>query len=157
MGHRRRARKRAKSFAPPQNFIDVEFFPVYFMRMTRPYRRLTGMTVEQKLERQKAQMRAWREKNPVSKKEWMQKNGGWAYEKRHRDMEKVRTRQALRRAVRSGKMVRGPCAICGASETHGHHADYSKPYDVTWLCRKCHDMIHASEKHRQKEPPQCAR
>lgn len=52
---------------------------------------------------------------------------------------------ALNNALRDGKIEKGPCAICGATEhIHGHHKDYSKPLEVTWLCAKCHHRIHAS-------------
>lgn len=36
------------------------------------------------------------------------------------------------------------CQDCGAvGPTHGHHADYSQPLAVEWLCRRCHTMRHA--------------
>jgi len=50
-------------------------------------------------------------------------------------------------AVKRGKLVRGPCAVCGKT-TNGkepmaaHHRDYSKTLDVTWLCAKCHAVAH---------------
>ena len=38
------------------------------------------------------------------------------------------------------------CESCGAATNsrllHGHHADYSKPLEVEWLCRKCHLAEH---------------
>lgn len=35
------------------------------------------------------------------------------------------------------------CSRCGAVvRLHGHHADYSKPLLVVWLCQTCHAFIH---------------
>lgn len=37
-------------------------------------------------------------------------------------------------AVRSGKIKKEPCIKCGDPNSQGHHEDYSKPYEVIWLC-----------------------
>lgn len=58
---------------------------------------------------------------------------------------KHRARMAVSAAVRRGKLIRPTeCSNCPASGVpiEGHHADYSKPLDVDWLCRKCHRAIH---------------
>jgi len=45
--------------------------------------------------------------------------------------------------VAKGTLKRSPCADCGTTDNiHGHHEDYSKPLDVTWLCGRCHRMRH---------------
>ena len=43
-------------------------------------------------------------------------------------------------AIRVGRIVRpGVCSRCGKSgKIDAHHADHSKPLEVTWLCRRCH-------------------
>jgi len=51
-------------------------------------------------------------------------------------------RKAVYNAVRSGRLVREPCEACGSTKSQGHHDDYSKPLDVRWLCRPCHDREH---------------
>lgn len=55
---------------------------------------------------------------------------------------KTKARQALARAVRSGKLARKPCEKCGDANSQGHHADYSKPLDVNWLCARHHAQAH---------------
>ena len=35
--------------------------------------------------------------------------------------------------------------MCGSIENiQGHHADYSGPLKVTWLCVLCHSRLHAN-------------
>lgn len=61
--------------------------------------------------------------------------------------DRMKARNALSRAVRGGKVAKLPCAFCGATEgLEAHHHDYSKPLDVTWLCRPCHRRFHALER-----------
>ncbi len=46
-------------------------------------------------------------------------------------------------AVKLGVLTKGPCAICGSTDhVQGHHTDYTKPLDVTWLCRLHHFHAH---------------
>lgn len=45
-------------------------------------------------------------------------------------------------AIRSGKIVKMPCEICGDTRSHGHHDDYAKPLDVRWLCDLHHNDWH---------------
>ncbi len=55
--------------------------------------------------------------------------------------EKFRARNALARAVRSGKIIKPTeCSKCFESKPkiEGHHADHSKPLEVVWLCTSCH-------------------
>ena len=58
--------------------------------------------------------------------------------------EKKRARMLLNVAVRNGKVVKPmKCQDCGAVGTvYGHHADYTRPYDVEWLCSECHGKRH---------------
>jgi hypothetical protein len=53
------------------------------------------------------------------------------------------TRRKTRHAVASGKLIGQPCEVCGATIVEAHHDDYSKPFDVRWLCRKHHREHHA--------------
>lgn len=56
-------------------------------------------------------------------------------------------RRKLGAAVARGLIVKMPCELCGVpstkeAPTHGHHEDYSKPYDVRWLCPLDHNAVH---------------
>lgn len=59
-----------------------------------------------------------------------------------KDAIRAHARNLLQSAVRWGKMKRQPCIKCGKEEAQGHHEDYSKPYDVVWLCRTHHGEVH---------------
>lgn len=55
----------------------------------------------------------------------------------------------LRKAVHRGRIIKPGdcCAKCGRkvddpAELHGHHTDYSKPLEVDWLCKDCHEGKH---------------
>jgi hypothetical protein len=51
----------------------------------------------------------------------------------------------LNRAIENGGIVKpNKCSKCGieAVKINAHHEDYSKPYDVIWLCDKCHAERH---------------
>lgn len=50
-------------------------------------------------------------------------------------------RNALNGGVKNGTIIKpDSCSICHAQgPVEGHHSDYSKPFDVIWLCRDCHD------------------
>lgn len=58
---------------------------------------------------------------------------------------KLSARRTLRDAVRRGRVQKQPCKICGHAEVEGHHPDYSKPYDVIWLCRPHHHELHKAK------------
>jgi hypothetical protein len=68
------------------------------------------------------------EKEDEKRKEYILKN-----------KDKCRARGKINNALAAGKIKKEPCASCGATENiHGHHKDYNKPFDVDWLCAKCH-------------------
>lgn len=63
-------------------------------------------------------------------------------ESRKRFPGKYRARIAVANAVRDGRLVRGPCEVCGTTKrVQGHHDDYRRPLVVRWLCFK-HHMEH---------------
>lgn len=61
---------------------------------------------------------------------------------RHKHPHKRRAHNQVAYAVRTGKLTKLPCEMCGNPKSEAHHDDYSKPLDVRWLCRLCHTVIH---------------
>jgi hypothetical protein len=55
--------------------------------------------------------------------------------------EKERARRLIGYSIRSGKIERKPCEVCGA-RAEAHHEDYSRPLDVRWLCFRHHREAH---------------
>jgi len=51
---------------------------------------------------------------------------------------------AVRYALRTGRLVKEPCFICGDIMSESHHASYAKSMRlvVTWLCAAHHNEIH---------------
>jgi hypothetical protein len=69
-----------------------------------------------------------------------------ARSERHRSSpERARANWAVGNAVRDGRLQRPDnCSECGVPcIPDGHHEDYSKPLEVRWLCRSCHNKAHA--------------
>lgn len=61
------------------------------------------------------------------------------------EIQKRTAREAVKRAVRSGRLIKPKaCEECGSTSEapHAHHSDYSKPLAVEWLCRECHGFRH---------------
>lgn len=63
---------------------------------------------------------------------------------RRKDSEKIMARRLLNEAVRRGEVKKPDlCSRCRQDvKLSGHHADYSKPLEVEWLCYLCHAEIH---------------
>lgn len=61
--------------------------------------------------------------------------------------EKINARQKLHYAVKVGKIIKPlKCEDCKKIiKIEAHHTDYSKPLEVVWLCRQCHENRHHSE------------
>lgn len=63
--------------------------------------------------------------------------------------QKYIARSLLSAALVSGKLVARPCETCGETKVDGHHADYGKPLEVIWLCRRHHIEEHRRIKDAQ--------
>ncbi len=57
---------------------------------------------------------------------------------------KIKAINAVNNAVVSGKLIRPKlCSICNENgRIEGHHADYSKPLEIIWVCKFCHMDLH---------------
>jgi ribosomal protein S27AE len=110
------------------------------------------------LERERERERKWREANPEILRASKRKSDAKAREanpekvrEEHRirqaryaarNPEKMRAYKRVYYALKTGKLQREPCEVCGAEKVHAHHDDYSKPLEVRWLCTACHELHH---------------
>jgi hypothetical protein len=89
--------------------------------------------------KRKAAMRAYEQRNPEAgqarKRRWVERNP-----------EKRKAMDAVSNAIRTGRLARQGCEVCG-DRAHAHHDDYSKPLDVRWLCSQHHTDHHRAMKH----------
>lgn len=53
-----------------------------------------------------------------------------------------RAQSLVAHALRSGKLKKQVCWVCGESAV-AHHPDYDRPLDVVWLCQPHHKQTHA--------------
>jgi hypothetical protein len=69
---------------------------------------------------------------------------GYLREHRRTHPERTAAHNAVARALQAGILVKPEaCWYCG-SQRHvvAHHADYSLPLAVSWLCQACHRGVH---------------
>lgn len=76
----------------------------------------------------------WRDRHP---------GAGAEATKRTRDPVKHAAQERVRHAVKTGRLMRLPCEVCGTT-AHAHHDDYTRPLDVRWLCG-----VHHRARHRE--------
>ena len=101
----------------------------------------------------------WRKNNPQAMRkllQWQKDNPDKVKETRKRGQARITERVKkwrhennrgtahclVQMAVKQGKLIKLPCEICGNPKSEAHHADYSKPLDVVWVCRKHHRDMH---------------
>lgn len=93
----------------------------------------------------------FREKAKVSQKKYYNtEKGKLKYQKETEKIrqlypEKARARSMLNTAICRGYITKpNLCSECLSDKfiIEGHHKDYSKPFEVTWLCRSCHMKLH---------------
>lgn len=68
------------------------------------------------------------------------------YRKVYADSPEQRFRNAARKAAQRAHPVAGKCSVCGGKKmVVRHHADYSKPLEIIFVCKRCHwklDRLH---------------
>ena len=62
---------------------------------------------------------------------------------RERNRDRLEAHNAVAYALRTGRLDRWPCEVCGESAVEAHHPHYSAPLLVTWLCPAHHKQAHA--------------
>ena len=68
--------------------------------------------------------------------------------KNYRELSKIEVaaRRKVSYEVAKGRLTKPDhCQNCGKkTRLEAHHHDYSKPLDVIWVCRPCHNQIHVN-------------
>lgn len=79
-------------------------------------------------------------------KNWQKENRDRINEAQRKNYHSIKgqAQRAVKYALKRGEIKKLPCTICGAQKVEAHHEDYTKPLEVTWLCKK-----HHRERHRK--------
>ncbi|MGL4757542.1 MAG: hypothetical protein ACRCXB_34745 [Aeromonadaceae bacterium] len=64
------------------------------------------------------------------------------YKSKPSSKKKAIAKWAVKRAITSGLISKGPCEVCGCTGAVGHHDDYDRQLDVRWLCPIHHKEWH---------------
>lgn len=56
-------------------------------------------------------------------------------------------------AIRLGVIIKKyTCEMCSSNvKIEGHHDDYTKPLEVRWLCKSCHNRLHLDFRYQEKQ------
>lgn len=90
----------------------------------------------------------YNEQRNAKTREWQKNNAEFIAQKQRdyakENPEKVKARHIVSRALKSGVLSKPLCCQhCGKEKClNAHHADYTKPLDVIWVCIRCHRAIH---------------
>lgn len=104
-------------------------------------------------EDRKRHLKRWRENNPDYHKKYWKKHGkkytkyALGREQRYKsnisNKIKVSARNKVYYALKTGKLIKpNRCEKCSTiARLEADHRDYSKPLDVQWLCKPCHQWF----------------
>jgi hypothetical protein len=94
--------------------------------------------------------REWREAHPDYQRNYRQMhpevNRNNVKNWRIANRDKRNAQKAVQQKIKRGLLVRQPCRICGDYKSHAHHRDYSKRFEVDWLCALHHNQEHIQQK-----------
>lgn len=82
-----------------------------------------------------------RENNKKSRRKHSERVRVRQNEYKAKNKEMVHAHSVVNWAKKAGKIeVPAKCELCGieGKRIEGHHMDYNKPLEITWLCCKCH-------------------
>lgn len=57
---------------------------------------------------------------------------------------KTQARSRVAYALKTGRLVRKPCEVCGEERVQAHHDDYTRQLEVRWFCQSHHQQHHAA-------------
>jgi len=98
--------------------------------------------------REYARSERGRENNNRATRAYYQRNRGKCLTKcKNRNItnpEKYKAEYQVGNAIKLGKLTRPElCQGCkNTGRVEAHHRDYTKPFEVVWLCKKCHGKEH---------------
>jgi ribosomal protein S27AE len=126
--------------------LALTFFDMSKNRLGKKYHRgICRFCYNQKYQGKNNKGIEERKVSNIDKFRTAEREGGRRWRQSHRQEHYVHT--LLNRAIKSGIVTKQiKCSKCGIGgvKINAHHEDYSKPYDVIWLCDKCH-----AERHKQ--------
>jgi transketolase len=95
--------------------------------------------------------REYREKNADKLRDYKKKyNKAWRHKNGYKteikyaknNPQKIHAHRDLNNLIISKNIKKPNCVVCKSSNVQAHHVDYTKHYDVIWLCPICHRQLH---------------
>lgn len=124
-GHLNKCIPCTKKDTKDYQYKNHEYIKIY----RREYARLPHNVLKRKIYTKTLR---WKEAHKKSHKKWLDKN-----------IIKRAAHIIISNAIKSGKLIKQPCEICGTmKKLNAHHDDYTKPLKVRWLCIKHHHEWH---------------
>lgn len=112
-------------------------------------------TIEKNPELHRATQAEYRAKNKAQVKQWNIEASA-KYQSNPLNRLKHACRSLTGRMVKNGIINKYPCEICGDVNSQAHHKDYSKPWDVEWLCIEHHKALHRRYKRKAAKAAKAA-